>query len=148
MTARACSYPPCVLPVDSRGLCKPHAARQRRGASLDAPLRVHVRFDPTDAASVRRRLLAQAVLAPSGCLLWTGAHDAAGYGQVGSGGRVLYVHPLAAFAWAIGGDGPNVLHDCDTPPCFAPTHLYRGTQRQNVRDMWDRGRAWQQRVGV
>lgn len=95
---------------------------------------------------MRQRLLMQRTV-EGDCWLWTGATSRAGYGQVGNRGRVLYVHQLAAFAWEVGGSGPYVLHRCDRPSCFAPAHLYRGTPRDNVRDMWDRGRAWQQLVG-
>lgn len=38
-------------------------------------------------------------------------------------------------------EGLHVLHDCDTPECFEPKHLYAGTQVQNVADMFRRGRS-------
>ena len=34
-----------------------------------------------------------------------------------------------------------VLHDCDTPACFEPSHLYVGTAAQNSADMIQRGRT-------
>lgn len=33
-----------------------------------------------------------------------------------------------------------VRHRCDRKQCVEPTHLLRGSQAQNIRDMWERGR--------
>lgn len=38
-------------------------------------------------------------------------------------------------------DGCVVMHTCDNPRCVNPQHLRVGTQRDNVRDMHDKGRA-------
>jgi hypothetical protein len=38
-------------------------------------------------------------------------------------------------------DGLVVRHRCDNPPCIEPEHLILGTQRQNVADMFKRGRC-------
>lgn len=39
-------------------------------------------------------------------------------------------------------DEACVLHRCDNPPCYRPSHLFIGTRADNVRDMIDKGRAW------
>jgi hypothetical protein len=36
---------------------------------------------------------------------------------------------------------PVVRHTCDNPLCINPEHLISGTQADNVKDMWERGRA-------
>jgi len=36
--------------------------------------------------------------------------------------------------------GMQVNHHCDNPPCWNIEHLYLGTQKQNIADMWTRGR--------
>lgn len=80
--------------------------------------------------------------------LWTGRCDDNGYGLLvvptkGGGWRHSYrAHRFAYLAYV--GEIPpglSVLHTCDTPPCVCPIHLYVGTQADNVRDMYERGRA-------
>lgn len=77
----------------------------------------------------------------SDCILWEGARTN-GYGALRVGGRVVYAHRLAyEAAYGPVPSGLNVLHSCDNPPCINPEHLRAGTQADNVRDMWVRGRA-------
>ncbi len=80
---------------------------------------------------------------PHGCWLWIGARTKAGYGRV----RNRYTH---RFMWELTHNcqltsAEYVLHNCpggDNPSCVNPQHLWRGTQRDNVADMWAKGRAW------
>ena len=74
------------------------------------------------------------------CLLWTGAVDGKGYGQVKRQGKYHLAHRLAFLA-AYGYLPAVVRHACDTPRCVQPAHLLPGTQRDNVHDMETRGRA-------
>ena len=34
-----------------------------------------------------------------------------------------------------------MLHRCDNPPCIRPSHLYVGTNADNMRDMIEHGRG-------
>jgi len=36
----------------------------------------------------------------------------------------------------------QVNHHCDNPLCVRPSHLYLGTQKENVANMWERGRNY------
>lgn len=76
------------------------------------------------------------------CLEWQRARDHRGYGRVGRGTKVFLTHRMA---WELTNgpipEGTHVLHRCDNPPCGEPSHLFLGTDLDNMRDMWDKGRG-------
>ena len=77
------------------------------------------------------------------CWLWT-ASNLRGYGIFGIGRKSYLAHRVAWFLST--GIWPNkqVLHTCDTPSCVRFSHLYLGTQAENMKDMIQKGRgAWQ-----
>jgi hypothetical protein len=84
----------------------------------------------------------------TGCHLWTGWVNKQGYGQVfrriNGKGKTLLAHRVA-YAEAHGGipEGAQINHTCDTPLCVNPSHMYAGTQADNIRDMIARGRKVQ-----
>lgn len=71
----------------------------------------------------------------TGCWIWLGCTDDNGYGLV-TVKRV--VHRAHRLAWSeVNGPitaGLHVLHKCDTPSCINPTHLFVGTNDDNVAD--------------
>ena len=76
-----------------------------------------------------------------GCWLWTGNLDRKGYGRFYDGIRSVAAH---RFSFALH-HGPFdlslvVRHHCDNPRCVNPQHLAVGTQAENVKDMFQRGR--------
>ncbi len=79
----------------------------------------------------------------TGCVLWTGFADKSGYVRThwkGSSG--VLVHRIA-YEQVHGIFDPSlkVCHSCDTPNCVNPKHLFLGTQKDNLRDMFAKGRA-------
>jgi hypothetical protein len=93
------------------------------------------------------RIMAHVEFEPNtGCWLWTGTHDRAGYGRVlrgvkGKDRRMASAHRSAWLAFR-GFDAAemDVCHRCDTPPCVNPDHLFLGTARDNVHDSIRKGR--------
>lgn len=79
----------------------------------------------------------------SACILHAGSRNSNGYGLVYEHGRCILAH-RKAWQDANGVEiqpGQVVRHSCDNPPCVNPDHLSIGTQADNMRDMWARGRA-------
>jgi hypothetical protein len=80
---------------------------------------------------------------PDACWPWTASCDTRGYGQftVSASQRAIK-SPRVAFYLTHGRwPTPCCLHTCDNPLCCNPAHLKEGTQRENVADMIDKGRA-------
>lgn len=78
----------------------------------------------------------------SGCWIWTGAVNAKGYGIHSDG--LVHRHMYKMFKGDVR-DGLYVLHKCDVRCCCNPDHLYTGTQKDNMRDMFARGRTGNRR---
>lgn len=74
------------------------------------------------------------------CLEWPRAR-ACKYGAIWDGRRTQYAHRLAyEITHGAIPKGLCVLHRCDNPPCFRPSHLFLGTDGDNVRDCIAKGR--------
>jgi len=80
------------------------------------------------------------------CWLWHGGTNNKGYGLIGLGGHYgpkSLVHRLS-YEWANGPipDGLFVCHNCpggDNPLCVRPSHLFLGTNTDNMRDASAKG---------
>lgn len=66
------------------------------------------------------------------------------YGVSRKKGRTILAH-RAAFEMTYGSlvDGLSVLHHCDNPPCYRPSHLFSGTALDNHNDAVVKGRKSQ-----
>ena len=76
------------------------------------------------------------------CWLWTASKYPTGYGQFSLNGKPHRAHRVAyeLFVAPIP-NGMYVLHQCDTPACVNPEHLFLGTQADNMRDMTEKARG-------
>lgn len=88
-----------------------------------------------------------------GCWEWIGSKDKRGYGSFGLNGKTTSAHRVS---WLIHfGEIPNrmfVCHHCDNPSCVNPSHLFLGTQKDNIQDMIKKKRyhkqtCWKNAIG-
>jgi hypothetical protein len=77
------------------------------------------------------------------CWTWTGAKSKQGYGYFGIGRSIFKAHRIAFVL-----DGrtlcdpkPQALHYCDNPSCCNPSHMFCGTNSDNVADRMKKGRS-------
>jgi lambda repressor-like predicted transcriptional regulator len=114
------------------------------------------RLDESDVARFRAMIdrdgpIVRDELGP--CWVWIGATSQFGHGQFVVKSTKGGTHPRYAghgahrIAWIIDHPGQvipkglMVRHRCDNPPCVRPLHLELGTAGDNMRDMYERGRA-------
>jgi hypothetical protein len=80
----------------------------------------------------------------SGCWIWTGWVNRAGYGYININGRHERDTEAHRAAWLLFRgpipEGMYVCHKCDIPSCVNPDHLFLGTQTDNMRDASAKGR--------
>jgi hypothetical protein len=76
------------------------------------------------------------------CWEWVGCLYEGGYGMIRVDNRNRRAHRIA---WLLTyGEipaGQLVCHKCDNPPCVRPSHLFLGTDADNMRDKRLKGRA-------
>lgn len=83
-----------------------------------------------------KRFCSKVAFSGEGCWPWLGGHDHYGYGKFRIDKKVSMRAARIAFQLA---RGPipvrmHVLHTCDQRGCVNPSHLFLGTNRDNVRD--------------
>lgn len=83
---------------------------------------------------------------PDACWLWKGATSPYGHGIFARYGRKKQGSGIAhriAYELLTGPipTGMKCCHRCDVPACVNPRHIFLGTQADNMRDMWSKGRG-------
>lgn len=131
---KKCSVEGCGQDAKKRGMCDRHYRAAMRRGEISA-IRVK-------GLSLKERLAKfSKANTKTGCIEWAGCKHEFGYGILRVHNRNVYAHRLA---WELAHgsipDDMHVLHKCDNPPCINPTHLFLGTQVDNVVDMLKKGR--------
>lgn len=92
-------------------------------------------------SATREYIERRIAVADSGCWNWQLSKDPRGYGYAWSD-RAEQAHRVSyrAFVGPIP-VGMGVLHRCDNPSCCNPSHLFLGTQLDNMRDAAVKGRV-------
>jgi hypothetical protein len=87
--------------------------------------------------------LKRIIVDENGCWIYQGATRKKGmpYGWVAykktqmNAHRASWIHSNGEIP-----EGLNVCHKCDVPQCINPEHLFLGTQKENILDMWNKKR--------
>ncbi len=76
------------------------------------------------------------------CWPWLKSTQRSGYGRLAFKGSRMGSHQIA---WILVngpiGNGLCVLHKCDNPTCCNPSHLFLGTNNDNIADRMAKGRS-------
>lgn len=91
------------------------------------------------AMPMRRFLASQRDV--SRCWLWQGSINKSGYGLTKVGRKTAVAHRVAH--WLAHGpikSNQVICHRCDQPICCNPSHLFAGTQKDNIADCIAKGR--------
>ncbi len=98
--------------------------------------------------NLHEKLLSKREIKPSpdgrfqDCWWWTGSKGGKNYGRIDIENKNCKVHRISASIWLDFDLNSKLLicHKCDNRLCFNPEHLFVGTNQDNVRDMYSKGR--------
>ena len=134
---KKCKHPGCERLNEVGEYCTKHYHRYLKyGVTDDSVLKNLKSVHPK-----RRIWLCSEVDSETGCWIWQKGKDKDGYGQFSFKNRNYKAHRVA-YRLYIGPipKGMLVLHTCDTPPCVNPSHLFLGTNDDNMADMVQKDR--------
>lgn len=133
--SKLCTVEGCSGLLSARGMCNTHYMQQRRAGLLPVGTRAPAPLEERFFRSIEKT---------DACWLWTGRLVGKGYGMIGLGGKgakQILVHRLShEIHKGPIPEGMVVMHKCDNPRCVNPDHLEAGTQSQNIKDAFARGR--------
>jgi hypothetical protein len=135
-----CAEEDCEKKARTRGLCNAHYEYGRRRGQFDGVL------SPKQDVERRYQSKVDRSGGPDACHPWTASVNEHGYGNFRADGRMNLAHrwAYAKFVAPLR-DEEVVRHSCDNPPCQNLRHLLPGSMKDNVRDMFERGRSYDRR---
>lgn len=96
--------------------------------------------------SLKCNLLGRSKIQKNKCVEWQENLTSNGYGKCCVAAKTQSAHRISYQLFK--GEIPKkmlVLHRCDNRKCINPEHLYLGDQKQNIKDMDERGRRGKRR---
>lgn len=133
---KKCSVDGCDGEYEALGFCDKHYKRFKAHGSPDDNNRTHAPLEERFWRYVNKT---------DGCWIWMGGgKNKKGYGQIQIGGKDskhVLAHRLS-YTMHKGEipDGFVVMHLCDNPQCVNPEHLQLGTQSENIKQAFAKGR--------
>lgn len=89
---------------------------------------------------IRTKILQRIRVDSSGCWIWIGYRKKNGYGELTINRKKVMAHRASYAAFVKDPGRLFVCHHCDNPPCVNPSHLFSGTNHDNVLDSVKKGR--------
>lgn len=92
---------------------------------------------------IKRLFRKTVVNADTGCWEWKGSCTSSGYGRAGFGYKDYSVHRLSAYLFLgldLDDTDLRACHKCDNKICWNWSHLFVGTQKDNIQDARKKGR--------
>lgn len=133
ITGGKCKIDKCDRLVTSKGAtCNRHNYLKRHYGSYDYnlthPTEEEIFWDNVDKSGE--------------CWVWKGYINESGYGLARLNKNQTRAHRVS---WEIHHgkipEGIFVCHKCDNPPCVNPSHLFLGTNQDNIQDKVNKGRS-------
>ena len=130
----------------SRGWVRGKPLKWVQGHSLRAVLHRNTARRPSKSLTPIERIEARSKRTRKGCLLWQGCVNRNGYGYMSVRSKSVSLHRFVyEYHYGQIPKGFNVCHRCDNPNCVEKTHLWIGTQSQNIADAYAKGRRKKKR---
>ena len=74
------------------------------------------------------------------CWEWLGNKYTDGYPQIQVNGKPMRGNRAALLTKGEFDQALYACHTCDNPSCVNPEHIFAGTQSDNIKDSWNKGR--------
>ena len=98
--------------------------------------------DPNSTEHILARIFNRIIINPdTNCWNWQGTVNLQGYATMGINRKTRLVHRV--LYQLLGNTIPSKMllcHHCDNPKCVNPNHLFVGTQSDNMKDSFNKGR--------
>lgn len=135
MLERICLVVGCGRKVNAKGLCSRHYYRNKRGGDITTK-------SAKEKTAKERFFEKVQINGLDDCWIWIGHKDQKGYGTFRPQGGKAMVRAHRYSYEIFKGPIPSKLicHICDNPSCVNPSHLFAGSDSDNMQDMVDKGR--------